>query len=315
MVSDTSPVVARRRRNARRLDGSTGDRDVDDRRRRRLSRGDLLDTSKAAGYVFKVAQGREEVEGALRVVYTCYRQFGLVDVAPTGVRVTCHHLLPDTRILIAKKDHDIHSTLTMVPDSAFGLPMEHEFEDSLRPLREQRAQLAEITSLATLAEYRSLSLFMYLYRLLLLIGRRKGLTDFVLVVNPKHVRFYRDILLFEQIGPERSYGAVGGAPGIPFRMNIERTLAEGQRIYTEGGLEQDLYGFFSGPWRGGEASLEPGTPADDGTLAFLLRAVSGASNAEQIRSLVQLYRQAGAGIALEAALGKSNDIGRHGRGQ
>ena len=100
-------------------------RDVDGVRRRRLRRGNLIDTSKAAGYVFKVSETCEDLERALRVVYTCYRRFGLMDTSPSGARVTFHHLLPDTRVLVAKKDGDIHSTLTMVVDSAFGLPMEH----------------------------------------------------------------------------------------------------------------------------------------------------------------------------------------------
>lgn|GEM_PF-2266543 len=284
--------------------------EVDGRRRRRLRRGNLIDTSKAAGYIFKVTETCEEVESALRVVYTCYRQFGLVDASPPGVRVTFHHILPDTRILIARKENDIHSTLTMVPDGPFGLPMEHEFEDSLRPLRDQGARLAEITSLATLAEYRRLSLFMYLYRLLLLIGRSKGLTDFVLVVNPKHVRFYRDILLFEQIGPERSYGAVSGAPGVPFRMNIERTLSEGHRIYTGGKVEQDLYDFFSGPWKGGHVLPGPGRPPDDTTLRFLIGTLPVALDADQSRLLVHLYREADPNIDCHNALASSPPIGQ-----
>jgi len=280
-----------------------GNSNVDGSRRRRLRRGNLIDTAKATGYVFKVTETREEVESALQVVYTCYRQFGLVDASPIGARVTFHHVLPDTRILIAKKDGEIHSTLTKVVDSAFGLPMEHEFEDSLRPLREKGARLAEITSLATLAEYRQLNLFMYLYKLLLLIGRSKGLTDFVLVINPKHVRFYRDILLFEQIGPERSYGAVSGAPGVPFRMNIERTLSEGRRIYTGGKVAQDLYDFFSSPWEGGQLLPEPGSPPDETTLRFLLHAMPVALDPEQLQLVAALYRDADAEIDWQNVLG------------
>jgi len=191
--------------------------------------------------------------------------------------------------------------------------MEHEFGDSLRPLRENGARLAEITSLATLAEYRRLSLFMYLYRLLLLIGRCRRLTDFVLVVNPKHVRFYRDILLFEQIGPERSYGAVSGAPGVPFRMNIDRTLSEGHRIYTEGKVEQDLYDFFSGPWKGGQVLVAPGSPPDQATLRFLIGALPAAVDAEQARSLIELYREANVPIDWQNVLGTSTGIARNPR--
>ena len=282
--------------------------DVDGRRRRRLRRGNLVDTSKATGYLFKVADTREEVESALRVVYTCYRQFGLVDASPTGSRVTFHHVLPDTRVLVAKKDGGIHSTLTMVVDSAFGLPMEHEFADSLRLLRERGAYLAEITSLATLADYRQLNLFMYLYKLLLLIGRSNGLTDFVLVINPKHVRFYRDILLFEQIGPERPYGAVRHAPGVPFRMNIERTLSEGRRIYAGGAVEQDLYDFFSSPWERGQVSLAPGTPPDEDTLRFLLGAMPGTPDREKLQLVATLYRAADTEIDWSRVVGLSTEI-------
>jgi hypothetical protein len=296
VVGETSPAIDQHRGDLRCGYVLPNGTDIEGRRRRRLRRGSLIDTSKVAGYVFKVSETREEVESALRVIYTCYRQFGLVDAMPEDVRVTFHHILPHTRILIAKKDHEVHSTLTMVPDGAFGLPMEHEFKESIQPLREKQARIAEITSLATLPEHRRMNLFMYLYKLLLFIGQRIGLTDFVLVVNPKHVRFYRDILLFEQIGPERPYGAVSGAPGVPFRMNIHRTLSEGRRIYTKANVEQNLYEFFSGPWNGCEVALGLGRPPEGSTLRFLLRALPIPRDVRKQRLLAELHRESSADI-------------------
>lgn len=288
-----SPAVPRPGPDAKRSDEPAGGRDVDTRRRRRLSRSNLIDTSKVVGYLFKVADTCEEIKAALHVVYTCYREFGLIPPSAEESRVTFHHVLPDSHVLVAKKATMVHSTLTMVPDGCFGLPMDHEFGDRLAPLRKTGARLAEITSLATLPEHRQANLFMYLYKLLLAIGLQAGLTDFVLVINPKHVRFYRDLLLFEQIGPERSYGAVSGAPGVPFRMNIERTLAEGHRVYQDGDVEQDLYGFFSSPWQGGEVAIPKNIRCKPATLCRLFAEILRSLGEEELAAVSEAYRDAG----------------------
>jgi hypothetical protein len=287
------PVFRPERGDGYRADNPPGSGDVEGRRRRRLSRWNLTDTAKAADYHFKVADTCAEVEAALRVVYTCYREFGLIPPRASGIRVTFHHVLPHTRVLVAKKSDVVHSTLTMVPDGRSGLPMDHEFSDVLAPLREGDAKLAEITSLATLPEYRQANLFMYLYKLLLLIGRQNGLTDFVLVINPKHVRFYRDILLFEQVGPERPYHAVSGAPGVPFRMNIERTLAEGHRVYRSGDVQQNLYEFFASPWESGGVAMPRGRSCRRGTPCHLFREILLSMGRDELTALSMLYRDAG----------------------
>ncbi|MFH1022187.1 MAG: hypothetical protein V1809_02230, partial [Planctomycetota bacterium] len=54
----------------------------------------------------------------------------------------------------------------------------------------------------------------------LLSRKIRGATDFVITVNPRHVRFYERSMLFEKAGPERVYGKVGGAPAVLLRVDL-----------------------------------------------------------------------------------------------
>jgi len=62
------------------------------------------------------------------------------------------------------------------------------------------------------------SLFNHAYLVARCIG---GATDFVITVNPRHMRFYERTLLFAEAGPERDYGKVGGAPAVLLRLDLD----------------------------------------------------------------------------------------------
>ncbi len=60
-------------------------------------------------------------------------------------------------------------------------------------------------------------LFGYIVKL---CGQTLQATDWVIVVNPRHVKFYQKAMLFEPIGPTVSYAKVKNAPGVPMRLNL-----------------------------------------------------------------------------------------------
>jgi hypothetical protein len=67
--------------------------------------------------------------------------------------------------------------------------------------------------------------------------------DICIMVNPKHVNFYKTMFLFEDFGPERFYDKVG-APAVALRIDmdhIERNLLEKYRNIE---IEGNLYEFF-----------------------------------------------------------------------
>jgi hypothetical protein len=76
-----------------------------------------------------------------------------------------------------------------------------------------------------------------------------GCTDLVIEVNPRHVAYYRRLMKFEVLGPERECPRVQGAPAVLLRADLRMYEAEMRRI---GGLgsacaERSLFPhFFAG---------------------------------------------------------------------
>ena len=63
------------------------------------------------------------------------------------------------------------------------------------------------------------------------------------MVNPKHVRFYKEVLFFEEIGPEKYYSRVG-APAVALRLNIEEFDQKLERAYSGLKAECNMHAFF-----------------------------------------------------------------------
>ena len=65
------------------------------------------------------------------------------------------------------------------------------------------------------------------------------------MVNPKHAEFYKTILLFEDLGPERYYPRVA-APAVALRLNLDAAKDKYKDIYSTMNRSCNLYSFFFG---------------------------------------------------------------------
>ena len=147
--------------------------------------------------------------------------------------------------------------LTVVFDSPVGLPADRLYRPELDALRASGRRVAEVTSLAVADEAGTgggtevlVKLFNHAY----FVARGiRGATDFVITVNPRHVRFYERLMLFSQAGPEREYDKVGGAPAVLMRLDFD--VAEAQRVPSSEFRVPGLAGDVSPETR----NSEPGT--------------------------------------------------------
>jgi hypothetical protein len=64
------------------------------------------------------------------------------------------------------------------------------------------------------------------------------------MVNPKHVRFYKEIFLFEDFGEERWYKGVG-APAVALRISFRDYDDAMLNAYGQSDFETDLHSFFT----------------------------------------------------------------------
>ncbi len=207
-------------------------------------------------YTIRVANDRESREKAYRLVYRLYLEKEYVRPNASRMWLGAFDALPDTITLLVEKNvvegggwkvegnnadnfpqpSTLHpqpptrsaqsapvGALTVVFDSAAGLPADELYKAELDALRATGRRIAEVVSLGIDADAAGGSeVLVRLFNLIHTASRRvRDATDFVITVNPRHVRFYERMMLFVPMGPERSYGKVGGAPAVLLRLPLD----------------------------------------------------------------------------------------------
>ena len=193
----------------------------------------------------KIAENRDEFSQAFGLVHKEYLSLGYIpNPKSTEILYSIYHLLPETTVFVAKSYLTVISTLTQIFDSElFGLPMDALYRKELDNLRDANRKIAEIISLATQKSFRWKNLFMYLCKAMLWHAKYNGVNDLCITVNPKHVRFYKTIFLFEQFGPEKHYPKVN-APAVPLRLNLDDLNKKLRDAYDTADFECNLYDYL-----------------------------------------------------------------------
>jgi hypothetical protein len=184
-----------------------------------------IDDPAIAGLVVKVADAVPEIEQAARLLHDAYVGRDLIPPHRSGLRVTPHLVLPSTVTLVAKNGHEVVGTLSVVVDSALGLPMEKIFAGELRALRTQGRRLAELGGLCLAPKHRRTGLVILLYRLAVRVSRRAlARDDLVFSIHPDAEDVYRSWFLSERIGTARTYpGLNAAALGVAMRFDVRRS--------------------------------------------------------------------------------------------
>ncbi len=181
-------------------------------------------------YLIRVANDLESRRKAYGLVYRLYLEKEYARPHRSRMWLSIFDALPETAtLLVERADTGAPvGALTVVFDSPLGLPADQAYRPEVDALRASGRRLAEVVSLAVAEESAAgAQILVQLFNTAYFLARGiRGATDFVVTVNPRHVRFYRRLILFAQAGPEREYGKVGGAPAVLLRLDFE--LAESQ---------------------------------------------------------------------------------------
>ncbi len=195
-------------------------------------------------FSLKVADSIEDVTAALSLVHDSYVELGLMDPHPSGLRLLPHHLLPETRLFLAREHDEVVATLTLIPDTDAGLPLDSAYQEAADGLRRRGRRIGEISCLALAPRYRRHDLLLHTFRMMHVCARATGLDDLCVVVAPKHGRFYQHILLFEPYGGFAELAHLNGAPALLYRQDL-RTIEETTHgYYASSPAAADLYQFF-----------------------------------------------------------------------
>jgi hypothetical protein len=183
---------------------------------------------------YRLAHDREELEKAYRLVYREYLWRGyLKRDYPYPFKISLYNALPQTVTFVAVLMGEIIATVTLIPDSPLGLPMDQIYKSEIDLLRDQHRKIAEVSMLASNTEafgkgismmLNSSKLFLIfsLFKVLFDYGREKlDIDDLCIAIHPKHSLTYR-FLFFESFGETKAYPGVAGNPAVAKRLDIRK---------------------------------------------------------------------------------------------
>ncbi|GFK93915.1 hypothetical protein NNJEOMEG_01753 [Fundidesulfovibrio magnetotacticus] len=226
-------------------DGSTSG--ADRRRTIRIRRSALLDAKLESldRPSIKIAETMEEYSQAFGVLHDVYVASGyLRSPLTSGMHFGIHHLLPKTCVFVFKTYLTVISTMSYIPDTPqFGLPMDELYKDELDSLRAQGRKIIEVGSLATSPHRRWQNIVVFLAKAIFTYALSTGADDLCIMVNPKHVRFYKSIFLFEEFGEAKHYGKVD-APAVALRADMRDIESALFKAYHDNDFDTNLHAFF-----------------------------------------------------------------------
>ena len=165
-----------------------------------------------------------ERDACFRLVHAQYVDRGYAERDPSGRRLLLHHALAATRIFRVTSAARVVATVSLVPDSVLGLPMDVLYAAELRPLRAAGRRLAEVSALAAAPGTGPAAVARLMSRLVLYAEGLGRVDDLCVTVHPRHTRFY-ERLGFSRLGSVKQYTAVNGAPAVALRLDLRVALA------------------------------------------------------------------------------------------
>lgn len=196
----------------------------------------------------KIAETKEELEACFAVLHDAYVDSGFMKPDPSGMRVTIYHALPTTTTLCAKYDGQVVGTISLVRESALGVPLQRIFD--LSGVREKEGHIAEVSALAVHRKFRKtggsilfpLMKFMYEYCTTFFDTRH-----LVIAVNPSHIEMYESLLFFKRLTANmvENYDFVNGAPAIGASLDLKEALGTFERYYASKPARRNLYAYFT----------------------------------------------------------------------
>ena len=153
--------------------------------------------------------------------------------------------MPTTTTLCAKYDGKVVGTLSLIRESALGIPLQRIFD--LSAAMKKGGQIAEVSALAVHEDFREGSIlfplmkFMYEYCTAFFDTRH-----FVIDVNPEHIEFYESLLFFRRFSANdvKNYDFVNGAPAVGAMLDIGEAPEIFRRHYASKPRHRNLYAYF-----------------------------------------------------------------------
>jgi len=210
---------------------------------------------------YKVVSSGEELEQSMALVYREYlvRGFILPRHYKSGLRVTLHHITPGAVTFIALKNKRVVATMTIIPDSPLGLPLDTGYKKEADNLRKSGRNICEVGYLAidsglfgkglfSMFNFKKLDFMFTLFKVLFqYVIFHEKFDDMCIVTNPRYMIF--KFLPFKVMGGVKYYGydriAIKKKAAIFKRMDL-RKMREYLNAPQKLGIRPSLYKIFLG---------------------------------------------------------------------
>lgn len=160
-----------------------------------------------------------------------------------------HHVdaNPGRITLAAAGQGKVFGTVTLNTDSSSGFMADATFKSEIDAYRARGAKVCEVTKLALDPEAHPKLALASLFHTVYLCARKiHKCTDAIIEVNPRHCRYYENMLGFER-ATEVRHNARVSAPAYLLRLSLEYMGTQIEKLAgTAGGagLERSLYPYF-----------------------------------------------------------------------
>lgn len=152
---------------------------------------------------------------------------------------------PGQTTLVALSGDHLFGTLTVGLDSPDGLLADTLYRPEIDLARRNGAKVCEVTRLAMDPNLSTPEVMATVFHLCFIIARQiHRMTDIFVEVHPRHSGFYRRMMGYRVVGPERICPRVG-APAVLMQLSLEHAEQEIRRLGGgQGSDERSLYRLF-----------------------------------------------------------------------
>ncbi|ANQ86444.1 N-acyl amino acid synthase FeeM domain-containing protein [Azoarcus olearius] len=166
------------------------------------------------GYHIRIGDGVESLKlGIRQLIDRMYSSRGLRTYHPEIEQSDSR-----TTLVACKGDH-LFATLTLGLDSDRGLMADTLYGREIDSFRRAGSRSCEVTRLAMDPEHSSPEVMASMFQIVYVLARMVyRMTDLFIEVHPRHAGFYRRMLGYEVVGPERICPRVG-APAVLMHMS------------------------------------------------------------------------------------------------
>ena len=198
------------------------------------------------GVRFKLAETKEELCQAFKLLHDAYVTFNYMDAHASGMRLTKYHMLPSASTLIAVKDGEVVATISLIRSSAFGLPCELAYD--LQDIKKGHGRVAEISGLAIHPRYRHKNAYLLLPLVKFMVEycrRYFGVDYLALVVQPIWFEIYSAVWFFTPFAQNQiSHNYVKGAPGRGGYVKVRHLEIRAEMFYGDIPSKKNLFTYM-----------------------------------------------------------------------